>query len=203
MAIEQTSTIDRSAPEASNPATALWRIAVANYEAAKIAFAKADERLSAVNEAYRAAVPNRADEFSAYSLHRYRDADLPRTTLVHKTEMAVAMRDYRGRSELTDDEFAAINVKAVALVNDFLAWLAFDKEESDRIYGDEQERFDEACDRLSDARDELLDAPAPDADALFYKLDVIVPYLKEVDSDDAERFAALASDIRRLLGKAE
>lgn len=180
-----------------------WAEAVHNYEQAKSAEAQAEAELDAASAAWREAVPDRADEFLAYGLHRHRDGDTDRTKLIRKTEMSVAIEEYKGRSALSEDEFAAITRKAVRLVDDFLAWLALDREASERIYGGGvQERFDEACDRRGEAQDKLLTTPAPDAEALLFKLELLAKIMREADVDDSDRIEAIRHDAHRLLGRA-
>lgn len=179
-----------------------WAEAVHNCEEAKCAFDRAEAELDAASAAWREAVPDRADEFLTYGLNRYHIRDnADRAALIRATEMSVAMKYYKGRESLTADDFAAITHKAVTIVDDFLAWLALDREASDRIYGGGvQERFDAACDALSDARDKLLRTPAPDANAMLFKLELLAKIMREADVDDAERIEAVRDDAKRLFG---
>jgi hypothetical protein len=55
-------------------------------------------------------------------------------------------------------------------------------------------------DALFSAREALFRTPAPDAAAFAHKLNLLEAYLTEVQSEDAERFTAVANDARRLLG---
>lgn len=178
-----------------------WAEAVHNFEQAKAAEAQMGAELDAATAALDKAVPDRADEFLAYGLHRYRDGNTERTKLIRSTEMSVAIVDYKGRSALSADDYAAIARKATTLVDDFLAWIECAREATSRIYGDAQERFDAACDRRVAAQDALLnDTPAPDAEALLFKLDLLAEIMTEGDDQDAPAVVSIRDDAKRLFG---
>lgn len=69
-------------------------------------------------------------------------------------------------------------------------------------YRAEEVRFDAACDKLANARERLIATPAPDGDALLYKLDTLTAYLVDCDSEDKERVQAIEADCKRILGRA-
>ena len=204
MAITNTNT--KTATSNGNPATALWRIVVAEFEQAVVVENRVGAELDAATAAWNEAVPDRTDEFLAYGLNRYsapaeRDA-AARDRLIRSTEMQVAMVDYKGRSPLTADDFAEIARKATTLVDDFLAWIALDREATPRIYGDVQERFDEACDKRTAATSKLLATPAPDTSAMIFKLELLAVIMREHLADDADEIEAIRDDAKRLFGEA-
>jgi hypothetical protein len=124
-------TADSSPPLDST--TALWRIAVYEYER--------------INEAY-----------------------------------AVVAREY----EAACAEYDGPNTNAAAL----------------QRYNAAEAKHDDAAGAIHHARQRLFLTPAPDAAAVLYKLDVLLPYIREVTSEDADKFEALDKDIRRLIGNA-
>jgi len=178
-----------------------WAEAFHNYERAKNAEAQVEAELDAASSAWHEAVPDRADEFAAYGLLRWADKS-DRDKLFRDVEVRIIMRDHKGRERLTPEELGAVREEAARAADDFLAWVALDFEASKRIYGDVQERFDAACDLRCAAQDKLLTTPAPDADAMLYKLDLLSSVMAEHQSEDAESVAAIRDDARRLLGRA-
>lgn len=84
-----------------------------------------------------------------------------------------------------------------------VAEAAYDAHGGDYDAGSKGEReSDRLADVAFEARERLFKSPAPDADALAYKLRELERYLREVESEDAERLAAVAADVRRLFGVA-
>lgn len=66
-----------------------------------------------------------------------------------------------------------------------------------------EKRHDKFADNRWEARDALLKTPAPDAEAILFKLDILAADMAEACVEDAERVACLRDDARRLLGAAE
>jgi hypothetical protein len=212
MAIAETSTNnapvatdERDIPPLSN-ADALWRVAVAEYERAKAAQDKAEAALDAASAAWREAVPDRVDEFLAYGLNRYHSHDHEdRNGLIRNAQVEIVLRDYKGKGDTypNAEEYAEIAREATKAVDEFLAWIALDYDVTPRIYGDTQERFDEACDKRADAQTKLLETPAPDSAAMLHKLELLAQVMTESDEQDAPAVRAIRDDCRRLLGKGE
>jgi hypothetical protein len=61
-----------------------------------------------------------------------------------------------------------------------------------------EEKHDKAADALANAREALFLTPAPDADALLLKLDILMEYLADCDAEDVKRVGAVRDDARRL-----
>lgn len=77
---------------------------------------------------------------------------------------------------------------------------ASDEGEDVDVFAFERAELDPYADRLFKAREKLFATPAPDAEALIYKLDVLLPYLTDCASEDLERVQSIDADVRRLLG---
>lgn len=64
-----------------------------------------------------------------------------------------------------------------------------------------EKRHDKFADNRWEARDALLKTPAPDAEAMLFKLDILAADMAEACVEDAERVACLRADARRLLAE--
>jgi hypothetical protein len=195
-----TTTNENAGVEATSPSTALWRIAVSEYEAALAEYRIADERHTEANRAYADEMGGLDPELVKYSLHygpRY--AEKAREDVIFHIAQMIAMSEHVGE-RLSAEDYSAVMAKAATLVDEGNAYKLKDREASARLTHRAQQEFDAALDKLATARAKLVHTPAPDAAAIREKINVLLPYLREVDSDDVEDVAAVFADALRLTG---
>lgn len=203
MAKNEHSTIEKTAPVATSNGAALWRIVVAEYERAKIAQDRTGEAHNAAEEAASADVPPCRDFAAECGIRR---------ALNTREEVLEALRYYpaflaakaAGESKpLSDAEADAAYADIPRIADEYMANLQANKEADEKHRCKElQEAFDAACSAIWDARDKLLATPAPDAEALLFKLDLLVTDMDEGDEQDAPAVRAIRDDARRILGRA-
>lgn len=178
-----------------------WAEAFHNYQREEAAYASVAAEYEAACAEYESAWPDRTADFEPYGLSRFTDRKQDRDQLIRKTELRLVMRDYKGRDQLNPKELGALREEAARIVDDFLGWLEQWNVASLSIEPAE-ERHNEACDRLSDARNKLLNTPAPDTVAMLFKLDVLASLMAESCEQDAPAAALLSEDAHRLIGRA-
>jgi hypothetical protein len=178
-----------------------WDDALGAYEREKSAYDGVAAEYHAACADYDAAVADRSAEFAEYGLTRLA-ATYSRDHAMLRAEISIVMRDYKGRSErLTPEELGSVRAKAASVADAFLEWTA--TWSAERLKLDPAEKdHDAACDKLWNVRKMLLGTPAPDTQALLFKLDVLASLMAECDSEDAEPVALIRDDTRRLLGAA-
>lgn len=179
-----------------NPTAALWRIVVAEYESEKAAYARVCSDYEAACRRHEQARPKEPELLTVYKVT---DTGLGRDRLIVVAGLAITLIDYTARTDLTADERAEITEKATRLADEFLAWSAELNEAWER-FRPAEEAHDAAVSKLMKARDKLIATPAPDYEAMLFKLDSLVPEMVDALADDAERVTAIRDDARRLLG---
>lgn len=196
MAISNTSTKQTS----DNGTGALWRSVLSDHQREEAAYRRVEEEYSAACAAFDAECPTEAqDKFEALELRFTRD---DRDQLIRDAEIRIVMRDFKGRSTvLSPDELAAVTHEAATIVDDFLAYRAKRDEAYKRIVTPAEQKHNDASDKRWNARDKLLTTPAPDPDAMLFKLELLAADMAEAAADDAERVAAIRDDAKRLFGE--
>jgi hypothetical protein len=189
-----------SAVVATNPSDALWRIAVSEYEREAAAYAVVcadyEAAMRADGELSLRARCAEFEPFQPINFHHTEDAIRLVYAKLYK-DRPIVDKDAPGA---TDAERAELFAKASKIVADYAKLSGEMDEALDRIYGDSEKRHDEACGKVSVAREKLFSTPAPDAASLLYKLEILMNYLNDCESEDEERVAAVAADVRRMLG---
>lgn len=175
-----------------------WKAAFAAYEREEAAYEEALREYEAELRVFESGLPDREKEFEPYGLRFNRGG---RNQLIRDTEIAVAVRDYAGRSPLSADDFAAITHKAVTLVDAFLAYTEKRSEAIERIVDPAERKHDAAVDRRHEAREALLRTPAPDGAAVLAKLNLLAVIME--GEQDSKYVEAIRSDASRLFGEAQ
>jgi hypothetical protein len=189
-------TDDRNIPPLS-PAAALWQIAVAEYEQAKAAN---DKALTDYNEAEA----RYFDEISGQP--KYHEDYFQRTDHSHderfkQAQIAIAIRDYWGRNNLSAEERAAIDKEAREAVDGFAAQI---KDRAERSERHNLAALDQAVnatgDALASAEHRLYATPAPDSGVMLAKLGMLSATMAEYHDNWRDEIAAIRDDARRLFG---
>jgi hypothetical protein len=190
-------TITRPTADQS-PAEALWRISLTAYQTAKAAYEAASADYGTAGAAFLAEVGELNPDFARYGVNQHR-TDRTRDDHIRFVEGKIAIADYAGQ-RVSADDYAAIAKKAAQLVDTYETDIARREEAEARILDAPEAKWQTALDALAEAREALFRTPAPDASALLAKLDLLTTYLNECESEDKERVAAVADDVRRLFG---
>lgn len=175
-----------------------WADALQNYRSAEAAYADVASEYLLASRKYEASTTG-GEEFSALGLQRWSDT-ANRDGLMMRAEMSLVLRDHKGRTDsLTPKELGALREKAARIVDDFIDWHGRWCAAS-KVFEPTEQKHDSACDRLFEARKELLKLPAPDTEAMLFKLDLLAKLLRECDSEDAGSVESLRDDAQRLFG---
>lgn len=194
MTATNTSTV--ASPTPTSSARAVWQIALAEYERTK---AESEQAVAAYNEAEKAYFGERKggiDYAEAYGLR----AGQTEAERFRAAEFAIIMRDHRGK-EVSPELLDAVEAEATKAVADFAAMLIADEKAHQRhnLAALDKAVF-EAGDAASAAEAQLYATPAPDADAMLHKLDILTAKMVECCENDAESVTAIRDDARRLFG---
>jgi hypothetical protein len=180
-------------------AAALWRIALSEYEAATTAFERLDAEHREAQATYRAEIGEPNPDFETYGVGKASNrVRLNRLDHVRSVETVVAMVDFKGRSDLTETDFAAIASKAARLVDAFEEHCVNAEKAGERILDAVEKRWEGALETLWAKRRALLATPAPDSAAMLRKLDLLAAYMTEGDDEQAGGVAAIRDDAHRL-----
>ena len=176
-----------------------WKAAFAAYERQEAAYEEALREYEAELRVFESELPDRDQEFEPYGLRFKSDAS--RDRLIRDTEVAVTVRDYAGRCELSADDFAAITRKAATLVDAYLGYTQKRGEAIERIVRPAERKHDAAVDKREEAREALLNTPAPDGAAVLAKLNLLADMME--GEQNSEHVEAIRDDASRLLGEAQ
>lgn len=181
--------IDRSA----------WQTALREYERVKAAHQVVSGEHGVANAAYEAECGEPDPAFQTYRVGRSSKAEpLNRSADIRRVGNEIELHDYAGRTDLSADDFAAIARKAALLVDQYDEYLQRREAIEARVIGDINERWEAALDKLVTAQNKLLDTPAPDTEAMLYKLEVLSADMLQSEADFHEDVVTLREDARRL-----
>lgn len=170
-----------------------WNAAVARYERATEKVERVGNDNMEAHDAAEAACPRNDEYFSRYNMGR---GDSPDRNFRACHMSLVIERTKEG--PLTPDEAKQTAVDAQRLVDEFEAYSA-SRDAAFAGYDQLEDRFDRVVDEQAEARKLLIETPAPDNEALLYKIEMLAAYLTECASEDADRLNAVSADARRLL----
>lgn len=183
-------------PQTKQPA---WAEALEDYQAETVAYAAVSAEHSAAAAEYNASVSHRADEFAQFGLQRWSDPN-NRDSLMMRVEVSIIMRDFKGRRDpLTPEELGSIRRRAAIVADDFIQWAAA-WDAAAKKFEPSEKKFDEAADKLFAARKRLLSTPAPDSDAMLFKMNLLLAYMRDCDAEDVSHVASIVADAQRLVG---
>lgn len=185
-----------SIAKAAQPDRSAWIAAVAKLKAADAQYESMSAVIEKMYDAAEAACPRQSEFFTRYNLGHGKSYD----SNFRAAHRSLVMERVRGRC-LTSDEAKQTTADAYRIADDFEAYDARRKE-AYRGYDEAEARFDEVVDKRWTAFNELLTTPAPDEQALVFKLERLAAEMTTGDADDAERVEAIRNDARRLLGRA-
>jgi len=181
-----------------------WNAALDNYRREEAAYANVAVEYEAACRAYDSERPDAPEEFTTYGLTDTISID--RDELIRRTELRIVVNDYvegnPDREPLTAQERGAVAVKATRLVDAFAEWRQQAREVELRIYAPAEKKHDAACDKIWEARNKLLNTPAPDAQAMLFKVDILARLMSESLEQDAPAVALIRDDAHRLFGEA-
>jgi hypothetical protein len=176
-----------------------WDRALARYSEAKEAHDRVDAEHNAAVATYRAECGKPNPEFAYYRIDSAGIADrLNRSADIRRVGNEIEARDYAGQAKLSADDFSAIARKATLLVDQYDEYLQRCEALEERVIGDKQDRWEAALDKLDAAQRALLGTPAPDAEAMLYKLTLLSVDMAQADAEFQEDIVALREDARRL-----
>lgn len=169
--------------------------AVARLRLADAELQQLDAALTSAHDAAEAACPRMDEFFKRYGL----GAGWSYDRNYRAAHMSLVIERSKGRHS-TPQEAKQISADAYRVVDDFETYCAR-RDEAFRGYDKLENRFDAVVDERSNARNDLLDTPAPDQAAMLVKIELLAAILDEVSSEDAESIAAVRNDARRLLAR--
>lgn len=170
-----------------------WNAAVARYEKLNAQVERVGKTVTALFDAAEAECPRRAEFFSRYNM----GCGISRERNFSSAHMTLVVERARGR-HLTSEEEKQVTADANRIVDEFDTW----KSQHDAAFAEydrRQARFDSLVDEQGAARRAMLGTPAPDGEAMLYKIEVLAAQLLEADSEDADDLAAIRADARRML----
>lgn len=187
------------------PSATSWNEAFAEFQREEAAYAIAAADYESAVAAYDVELPDRDDEFNAYGLKS--------PTLTHRDVMsfvapAIMEREFGKVGyplyppkdvEEYNAKYPAIMAEAARVTADYLDWRRCGSEAYARIVEPAEEKHDDACDKRANARNRLLNTPAPDVGAMLIKLDLLASIMAESDSEDAAHVATVRDEARRLM----
>lgn len=171
-----------------------WNAAVARLKAVQEQFARIDGNLRALHDAAEAACPRRDEFFRRYGM----GCGWSRQRNFRAAQMALVMERAEGGAVLTKPAAERVTAEAYRVVDDFETWCAR-HDEAFREYDALEERFDAIVDERSRAQEVVIATPAPDDDALLFKIELLSAMMTEAAAEDADRLGAVHADARRLL----
>lgn len=180
-----------------------WAEAVHNYERAQAEREKAGEAHNAAEKAYLAETRCGVDYHDEYGIN-YSSGT--------KEEVLADLRYYPARAaakaasegkKLSDEQIGELYRDIPCIADDFLAHQQFRAEANERHRVTElDDAYTLASSAFWEARRTLLATPAPDAEAMLFKLDLLAADMREALQDDADSIEAIRDDAKRLLGRA-
>ena len=188
-----------------------WADALHNYEREQAVYASVCADYEAACAKYREAGGDRdtPQDFITYGLTDINPRSPmmdARNQLIRDTEVRIILEDHvkpnpDSAELLTAEQRGEIAQKATRLVDDYreahrqarLVW--------DSILQPAEERHCDASDKMADARNKLLTTPAPDTEAMLFKLEVLASIMVDADEHDAPAVSLLRDDAKRLLGR--
>lgn len=182
-----------------------WNEAFHNYERAKEACDQAAAAHTAAEEAAiaEARAANPIDWTAEYGLH-YGMASREKVleALRYYPANAAAKAAAAGKP-LADAEVSALYADIPRIADEYLVAREVSLNAHAKHRTDELEKaMEAAADTYWASFKAVMKAPAPDAEALIAKLDILTSEMTVADADDAERVAAIRDDARRLFGRA-
>lgn len=178
---------------------AAWDQAVAHLRLVEEEFAHMSAQHTAAFEAAQAACPREAEFFSRYGLGCWENEDKGRALNLGAARAAVIRERCRdlGRM-LTAEEDQHATAAAEHVVTSFDEWRKRYEEAHKRHHCDLwQERFDAVVDKRWSAQQAVIDAEAPDLQALLVKLEILIGMMD--GQEDLGRVIAIREDARRLV----
>lgn len=170
-----------------------WSAAVARYRALTGQIVRVGNGLNAAHDAGQAACPRQGEFCSRYNMGfgwgHDRNFKAAQTSLI--------MERGKGRT-LTADEAKRATADALRLVDEFDAYQS-EHGAAFAEYDRQQERFDSLADEHGKAFNAVVQLPAPDSEALLYKIAIVAQRLGEWESEDADYLNAIQTDARRFL----
>jgi hypothetical protein len=185
--------VGASMAKARQPDRGAWNAAVAAYEAADAEMNRVSDIMGRVHAEAEKACPDEGQFTGRYGMS-YTWANDRNYRAAH---FAIVIERSQTRL-LTDAEAEQASDDAKGLANEFDAYrerrcAAFAP--YDRV----EDQFDGLVDAQCEARRKLLETPAPDGEALLYKLDLLASFLETADSEDAHSIDLVRNDARRVL----
>ncbi|MFP5328861.1 MAG: hypothetical protein ACLGHC_01820 [Alphaproteobacteria bacterium] len=178
-----------------------WAEAVHNFERGEAAYDRSAAEYEAACAEYERRFPDEKEaQFEPYGLKW--NAGQDRERLIADAELRIIFRNHKDRERLAPEELGAVREEAARAVAEFLAWSSERRAAYEQIVGDAERKHDAAVDKRHGTREALLACPAPDAEAILFKLELLAADMAEADTDDAERVAAIRDDAKRLFGRA-
>ena len=187
MAMQNTNT---NAP--TGPATALWRIVVAEYEQAHTQFECNWAAYEAAEKAAEAESPTRHDFRETYGLR----VGMTREDALIAVDRRIDRRERldAGQGDFPDAKVVGMATEAERIVDEFFAYVAAHSAAHDRHRVEELRRQhqDFVGEVFDPAREKLLATPAPDATALAFKAEILAKMYDEAEGlrDDCKRLFA-------------
>lgn len=183
-----------SIAKAAQPDRSAWNAAVARLKAVQEQFARIDGTLRALHDAAEAACPRRDEFFRRFGM----GSGWSRQRNFQAAQMAIVIERTEGGAVLSRAAAEQATADAYRVVDDFETWCAR-HDEAFREYNAMEERFDAIVDERSRAQEAVLATPAPDSDALLFKIELLSAMMTEAAAEDAHRLDAVHADARRLL----
>jgi len=174
---------------AERPGRSAWDEALAAYRREVAAYERSAMEYEAACRAHDNDSPPEPELSAVYKVETF---EVDRDRLIRSAQVAIAARDYplRGAQHFSPRVMGEIAEKATLITDEYLLWRNQHKAAWQR-FKPAEEKHDAACDRLWKARDRLLNTPAPDAEAMLLKLDVLAEDMRESCVEDAPRVASL------------
>lgn len=183
-----------------SPASALWRIALSEYESEVAAYNKV---LAEYEEAARLSDDEIAQHAKPFERFLPIDLRYVSDAVAGVTRQLLMERPTYGNGEVVSrSEHLEAQAEAVKIVADYSAYCDERQKIQETVYYPAEKKHDAACDKLSDAREKLFQTPAPSPSAMLAKMRILAAYVNECQGEDAERFNAVVADAERLFGEA-
>lgn len=179
------------------PDHSAWDAAVAKLATVDARYENMSALMTKMHDAAEAACPRQDECFQRHSLRHGASYD----SNFRAAHMSLIIERAKGRDILPADECKKITADAHCLVDDFEAYHAR-REEAFRNYHPMEDEFDAVVDKRWQALNDLLTTPAPDEQAVLFKLERLTVEMTSAAVEDAERVEAVRNDARRLFGRA-
>lgn len=173
-----------------------WNKAVAELRTADAVALGIGDQMSAAHDIADAACPRNEEFFRRYDM----GCGFSSTRNFERAHRRIVMERTKSGKILTLAEAKQATADACRVVDDFETWTARHAEvfaEYDRL----ETQHDAAHDARWNARDALLATPAPDQDALLFKVELLSDIMRECATEDANRIGLISADARRLLAR--